>query len=156
MPFVHSFEELERTVDRERRQGKRIVTTNGCFDVLHLGHIRYLEEARKLGDLLIVGINSDDSVHRLKGPNRPLNPEADRAEVVAALRCVDYSFVFREDNPIRFVEQLKPDVHAKGGDYTMDRIVERPAVEAGGGRVVLLSWVEGRSTTGILQRLCGS
>ena len=152
MPFVASLDELKSIVAQERKKGKRIVTTNGCFDLLHLGHVRYLQEAQKLGDLLIVGINSDESVRRLKGENRPLNSETDRAEVVAALRWVDYTFVFREDNPVRFVEELKPDVHAKGGDYTLDRIIERKAVEAGGGKVVLLGMVKGKSTTGLINQ----
>lgn len=152
MPFVASLDELKSILAPERKKGKRIVTTNGCFDLLHLGHIRYLQEARNLGDLLIVGINSDESVRRLKGKDRPLNSETDRAEVVAALRCVDYTFIFREDNPVRFVEELKPDIHAKGGDYTMDRIIERKAVESGGGKVVLLGMVKGKSTTGLINR----
>ncbi len=152
MPFVASFDELKCIVARERKKGKRIVTTNGCFDLLHLGHVRYLQEAQKLGDVLVVGINSDASVRKLKGKDRPLNPETDRAEVVAALRCVDYTFIFHEDDPVRFVEELKPDVHAKGGDYTLDRIIERTAVESGGGKVVLLGMVKGKSTTGLINR----
>lgn len=152
MPFIASFHELKDIVAREKKKGKRIVTTNGCFDLLHLGHVRYLQEAKNLGDILIVGINSDDSVRRLKGKDRPLNSEQDRAELVAALRCVDYTFIFPEDNPVRFVEELKPDFHAKGGDYTLDRIIERAAVESGGGQVVLLRMVEGKSTTSLIER----
>lgn len=152
MPFVTSFNELKSIVAQERKKGKRIVTTNGCFDLLHLGHVRYLQEAQKLGDVLVVGINGDASVRKLKGKDRPLNSETDRAEVVAALRCVDYTFIFHEDDPVRFVEELKPDVHAKGGDYTLDRIIERTAVESGGGKVVLLGMVKGKSTTGLINR----
>ncbi|MEW6490841.1 MAG: D-glycero-beta-D-manno-heptose 1-phosphate adenylyltransferase [Thermodesulfobacteriota bacterium] len=141
-----------------RRAGERVVFTNGCFDLLHPGHVTYLEAARDLGDLLVVGLNSDESVRRLKGPARPILPQADRAAVLAGLRSVDYVVVFEEDTPLRLIEALLPHVLVKGGDWAVDRIVGREAVEAAGGRVAALPFVEGRSTTGIVERVlerCG-
>jgi D-glycero-beta-D-manno-heptose 1-phosphate adenylyltransferase len=135
-----------------RSQGKTLVTTNGCFDILHSGHVRYLADAAALGDLLVVGCNADEVVRRLKGPGRPVRDENDRARVVAALAVVDGAFIFREDDPRAFLEILKPDIHVKGGDYTKD-IIERETVERHGGRVEIVSFVKGFSTTSIVGRI---
>ncbi|RKY02827.1 D-glycero-beta-D-manno-heptose 1-phosphate adenylyltransferase, partial [Candidatus Poribacteria bacterium] len=120
---------LVEIVERERRAGKRIVTTNGCFDLLHVGHVRYLYEAKRLGDVLIVAINSDESVRRIKGPLRPIIPQEERAEMVAALEPVDYVTIFDEDTPIPLIKAIRPDFHVKGGDYKLDEMIEREAVE---------------------------
>jgi len=135
-------------------QGKSVVFTNGCFDLLHPGHVRYLEEARSLGDGLIVGVNTDASVARLgKGPGRPLTPEADRARVLAACACVDRVVLFAEDTPLALITLLTPDILVKGGDYPPDEIVGREVVLARGGRVVALPFVPGYSTTRLIDRL---
>jgi D-glycero-beta-D-manno-heptose 1-phosphate adenylyltransferase len=135
-----------------RAQGKTLVTTNGCFDIIHSGHVRYLTEAAGLGDLLVVGVNSDEVVGRLKGAGRPVRKEDDRTLVVAALAMVDGAFIFRENDPRRFLEVLQPDVHVKGGDYTKD-IIERETVESHGGRVAIVSYVNGFSTTSIVSKI---
>jgi rfaE bifunctional protein nucleotidyltransferase chain/domain len=135
-----------------RPRGQRVVFTNGCFDVLHRGHVEYLSAARALGDVLVVGLNSDDSVRRLKGPTRPVNPESDRAVVLAGLAAVDVVTVFDEDTPHRLISRLLPDLLVKGGDYTASEVVGAPEVEANGGRVVIIPLVAGRSTTSILCR----
>ena len=135
-------------------QGKSVVFTNGCFDLMHPGHVRYLEEARSLGDGLIVGVNTDASVARLgKGPGRPLTPEADRARVLAACACVDRVVLFAEDTPLALITLLTPDILVKGGDYPPDEIVGREVVLARGGRVVALPFVPGYSTTRLIDRL---
>ncbi|HEX8213691.1 MAG TPA: D-glycero-beta-D-manno-heptose 1-phosphate adenylyltransferase [Longimicrobium sp.] len=143
-------EELVARLGRPRRE--RVVFTNGCFDVLHRGHVEYLESARGLGDLLVVGLNTDDSVRRLKGPSRPVNPEDDRAYVLAGLAAVDYVTFFAEDTPRDLIVALLPDVLVKGGDYRKEDIVGGAEVEAAGGEVVVAPLVPGRSTTAILQR----
>ena len=136
-----------------KRNGKTVVFTNGCFDLLHPGHIRLLEQARALGDLLVVGINSDASVRRLKGEKRPLVPEAERAEVLAALEAVDCVTVFDEPTPRDLIQALLPDVLVKGGDWGPDEIVGREEVEAAGGRVASIPFVEGYSTTALIERM---
>jgi rfaE bifunctional protein nucleotidyltransferase chain/domain len=138
-----------------RAAGRRLVVTNGCFDILHVGHVTYLETARQLGDALLVGLNSDASVRALKGPGRPVNPQDDRAAVVAALECVSGVCIFQEVDACRFLAYAEPDVYVKGGDYTLDTLnpAERRIVEALGGRIVVLPLVPGRSTTALLQRL---
>ena len=136
-----------------RQAGKTVVFTNGCFDILHAGHVRYLTAARALGDILVVGLNSDESVGRLKGPGRPVNPAADRAEVLAALRAVDHVVVFAEATAEELVRRLHPDIYVKGGDYSMDRLPEAAIVQSYGGRTVLVPMVEGRSTTSVINRL---
>lgn len=139
---------------RTQAAGGRVVFTNGVFDLLHPGHVRYLAEARALGDLLIVGINADASVRRLqKGPDRPINPEWERAEVVAALACVDAAVIFPEDTPHAIVSALQPDVLVKGADWAADAIVGRDVVEARGGRVVRIALAPGYSTTAMVERL---
>lgn len=138
---------------QELRQGKRLVFTNGVFDILHAGHVRLLEAASKLGDLLVVGINSDVSVRSLgKGPNRPINREDDRAVVLSALRCVDAVLLFQEQTPELLIEKLRPDVHVKGGDYQEEDLPEAKIVRGYGGQVVILPLLEGRSTTSILEK----
>lgn len=138
---------------RELVGDKRIVFTNGCFDILHVGHIRYLRQAAELGDVLVIGLNSDASVRRLKGEGRPVNPEADRAEILAALKFVDYIVAFEEDTPLELIRAIQPDVLVKGGDYTPEQVVGRDIVEERGGRLVLIDFVAGRSTTGIIQKI---
>jgi rfaE bifunctional protein nucleotidyltransferase chain/domain len=137
----------------ERAAGKRIVFTNGCFDLMHVGHVRYLAAAREAGDLLVVAINDDASVQRLKGPERPLVPEAARAEVLAALAAVDYVTIFGEDTPAEVIAALLPDVLVKGADWAPDQVVGREVVEAHGGRVLLIPVVEGFSSTALVERL---
>ena len=134
--------------------GKKLVLTNGCFDLLHAGHIRYLEEARRLGDALIVAVNSDASVRELKGPDRPLNGELDRAEVLSALRCVDHVTVFTGKRVTEVIRALQPAIYAKGGDYTVETLDpgERSALVEAGTEIRLLSLVPGRSTTSLLER----
>jgi rfaE bifunctional protein nucleotidyltransferase chain/domain len=156
-------EGMSRVMDREafvryaeemRGAGKRIVFTNGVFDILHVGHVRYLEEARALGDVLLVGVNSDESVRRLKGPTRPVNVEAERAEVLMALRCVDAACVFEEDTPEELIRLVRPHIHVKGGDYkTPDALPETPLVRSLGGKVVILSQIPDRSTTRLILKI---
>lgn len=138
---------------RQKRNGRRVVFTNGCFDILHPGHIRSLEQARDLGDALIVGLNSDASVRQLKGPTRPMLPEQERAEILAALECVDAVVVYDDLTPREIIARLLPDVLVKGGDWASDKIVGREEVEAAGGRVVSAPVVPGYSTTDILQKI---
>jgi rfaE bifunctional protein nucleotidyltransferase chain/domain len=135
-----------------RARGATLVTTNGCFDLIHAGHVRYLAEAAVHGDLLVVGVNSDESTRRLKGPGRPIQDEKDRALVVASLKMVYAAFVFTEDDPRAFLEVLKPECHVKGGDYT-ENIIEKPVVEANGGTVRIVSYVAGRSTSEIIRAI---
>jgi D-beta-D-heptose 7-phosphate kinase/D-beta-D-heptose 1-phosphate adenosyltransferase len=141
-----------RAVRAAQRRGERVVFTNGCFDLLHVGHVRSLEQARGLGDRLVVALNSDASVRRLKGASRPLVPARQRAEVIAALGCVDFVVVFREDTPLRTIVALRPDLLAKGGDWSLDAIVGRAEVESWGGRVVRLRELRGVRTTAIVER----
>lgn len=137
-----------------RARGKRIVFTNGCFDLMHIGHTRYLQAAKSLGDLLVVGVNSDASVRSLeKAPDRPIVPEAQRAEVLAALGCVDFVVLFAEPDPGRLITAIQPDVLVKGGDWPLDKIVGREVVEARGGVVQTIPLVPGMSTTALLQRI---
>ena len=139
--------------ERLRAKGARLVFTNGVFDLLHDGHVRYLAEARALGDALVVAINSDRSVRELKGPDRPVFVEAERAEILAALRNVDYVVIFDDISPRGLIKQLLPDVLVKGGDYKIDEIHGREEVEAAGGRVISLPFVPGASTTSVLQKM---
>jgi D-beta-D-heptose 7-phosphate kinase/D-beta-D-heptose 1-phosphate adenosyltransferase len=148
-----SAEELAQQMEAHRSQGKRIVLTNGCFDVLHSGHTRYLNQAKQLGDILVVALNSDQSVRKLKGPGRPINGEADRAAVIAALSCVDYVTVFDTATAIPLIQRLRPEVYAKGGDYAPEMLEETAAVEACGGRVAILDYVAERSTTAVVKRI---
>jgi D-beta-D-heptose 7-phosphate kinase/D-beta-D-heptose 1-phosphate adenosyltransferase len=144
---------LATRVEFWREQGKRIVFTNGCFDILHRGHVQYLHRAKGLGDVLIVGVNSDDGIRRLKGPDRPINSLDDRIQVLAALGCVDLLIGFDEDTPCELIRHVKPDVFVKGGDYTRDRLPEAALVEEFGGKVHILPFLAERSTTGIIARI---
>jgi rfaE bifunctional protein nucleotidyltransferase chain/domain len=150
---VVSQDELVTQVGPSRRKGRRVVMTNGCFDLLHPGHVKCLEAARSLGDLLVVAINSDASVRRLKGAGRPVMPEAERAEVLAALAAVDFVTVFDEDTPQQIIARVLPDVLVKGGDWGPDQIVGRAEVEAAGGRVVTIPVEPGYSTSALLERI---
>jgi D-beta-D-heptose 7-phosphate kinase/D-beta-D-heptose 1-phosphate adenosyltransferase len=148
--------ERERLVELVRQlkaAGRKVAFTNGCFDVLHVGHVRCLRQARSLGEALVVGLNSDASVHAIKGPSRPLQHEEERAEILASLECVDYVTLFDEDTPEDLIRAVLPDVLAKGGDWAPDQIVGRDIVEAAGGTVISIPVVTGRSSTDILTRL---
>lgn len=151
---VTTREELASLLAERRRQQQRVVFTNGCFDLMHIGHIRYLQAARNLGDVLVVGVNSDSSVRTLnKGTDRPIVPDVQRAEVLAALACVDYVVIFPEPDPGALIATLQPDILVKGGDWPVDRIVGRETVEARGGRVQTIPLVPGVSTTTLVQRI---
>jgi rfaE bifunctional protein nucleotidyltransferase chain/domain len=145
---------IER-VQEARKSGARIILTNGCFDVLHVGHVRYLAGARALGDVLVVGVNSDEQVARLKGPGRPVMPENERAEIIGALESVTYVTIFDEPTVEELLLALKPDVHAKGSDYTEDTVPERAVVRSYGGRVAIVGDNKDHSTSAILERLGG-
>jgi rfaE bifunctional protein nucleotidyltransferase chain/domain len=149
------WEQLPAWRERLRVQGRKLVVTNGCFDLLHRGHVAYLESARELGDALLVGLNSDASVRDLKGPDRPVNSEDDRAVVLAALECVDRVCIFTERTALGFLAAVQPDVYAKGGDYTLDTINqdERRLVEKLGGQVAVVPGAPGKSTTRLLEKL---
>jgi D-beta-D-heptose 7-phosphate kinase/D-beta-D-heptose 1-phosphate adenosyltransferase len=150
---ILSIDELRAERARLRAVGSRLVFTNGCFDILHVGHVRYLSAARRLGDVLLVAINSDRAVRELKGESRPVMNEAERAEILAALRAVDYVTIFDDVSPRALIADVLPDVLVKGGDYALDEIHGREEVEAAGGRVLSLPFVEGASTSGIIERL---
>ena len=151
---IYHRSELTSRLQQARTDGDVVVTTNGCFDVLHLGHLRYLQAARQLGDLLVVAVNSDSSVRQLKGENRPLVPEAERAEMLAGLECVDYVVIFPELTPIDLLSELKPSIHVKGGDYKLEQLVERGVVEVNGGKVIVGLNVPGKSTTNLIEVIC--
>lgn len=147
-------EHVISAIEQARAQGRRIVFTNGCFDLMHVGHTRYLQAAKALGDVLVVGVNSDASVRSLdKAPDRPIVPESQRAEVVAALGCVDFVVIFPEPDPGRLIAALQPDVLVKGGDWAVENIIGRDIVEARGGLVRIIPLVPGQSTTSLLQRI---
>lgn len=156
MRKVLSIAEAVALVEHLRHAGKEIVFTNGVFDLLHPGHVRYLQEARREGDALIVAVNSDRSVRAIKGPSRPVNAEAERAEVVAALACVAAVVVFDDDTPREVIQRLQPDVLVKGADWASDAIVGRDTVEATGGRVVRIPIAEGHSTSAIIKKIQGT
>jgi D-beta-D-heptose 7-phosphate kinase/D-beta-D-heptose 1-phosphate adenosyltransferase len=151
--YVGALDRFLPRLDFYRQQGRRVVFTNGCFDILHRGHITYLNRARTLGDVLVVGVNSDDSIRRLKGPGRPINTLEDRVQVLAALSSIDHIVPFGEDTPCDLVRALRPDVFVKGGDYTRDRLPEAAVVESYGGVVQILPFLPDRSTTGIIERI---
>ncbi len=145
--------DLERIIRRLRDEGKRIVFTNGCFDLFHVGHLRYLEEARALGDVLVVGVNSDPSVRRLKGPKRPILPAGERAEVLSGLECVDFVTIFHELDPSRLIALLRPHLLVKGGDWTKETVVGRELVEGWGGEIRIIPLVEGASTSQLIETI---
>ena len=153
MNKIYSREKLKKIIDRLRKEGKKIVFTNGCFDILHVGHTRYLEEAKKQGDVLVLGLNSDDSVRSLKGEKRPVIPENERADVVSALESVDFVTIFPELTPLELIEYLKPDVLVKGGDWKEEQVVGRKSVEKWGGRVIIIPEIKGSSTTNVIEKI---
>ena len=152
---IKTLEEIKGIIDRAKLEGKRVVLANGCFDILHVGHVRYLEDAKRHGDLLVVAVNSDSSVKKLKGPERPYMPDVERAEIVAALGCVDYVFIFEDTRLDRIIAYLKPDFQAKGTDYTPETVPERETVESYGGRVIICGDPKNHSTTQLLEVLRG-
>lgn len=152
---IIAWNELPAWRKRLRASGKQLVVTNGCFDLLHLGHVTYLEKARNFGDALLLGVNGDDAVRGLKGPGRPVNSESDRAAVLAALQSVDGVCIFTDTTAVKFLASAQPDIYVKGGDYTLETLNqdERRAVESAGGRIVLVPFVPGKSTTGLLEKI---
>lgn len=150
---IKNREELHRIIQDLKTKRKRVVFTNGCFDLLHVGHIRYLEKARTLGDVLVVGLNTDRSVQTIKGPLRPILPEEERAEVLSGLGCVDYVTLFDEPTPLQLITFLKPDVLVKGGDWTKETVVGREVVEESGGEVIILPFIEGSSSSNIIETI---
>lgn len=153
MNKIVTLDALQRVVEKLRKEGRTIVFTNGCFDLLHPGHVTYLSKARHMGDVLVVGLNSDRSVQEIKGRSRPILNQHERCQVMAALESVDFVTVFDEDNPLQLIKTILPNVLVKGGDWELDEIVGRTEVEAAGGRVVSLPYEPGQSTTGIIQRI---
>jgi rfaE bifunctional protein nucleotidyltransferase chain/domain len=151
MEKIRALEEVVQVRHRLRAEGKKVVFTNGCFDILHAGHVRYLNQARAFGDALVIGLNTDLSVRRNKGDDRPVIPEMERAEVLAALACVDYIFLFDDPTPQRVIDAIVPDILVKGADWSPDNIVGRETVEADGGKVCNVPLVDGASTTGIIE-----
>jgi D-beta-D-heptose 7-phosphate kinase/D-beta-D-heptose 1-phosphate adenosyltransferase len=145
--------ELIRIILELKAKRKRIVFTNGCFDLLHIGHVRYLEEAKALGDVLVVGVNSDTSVRKLKGPKRPILPEEERAEILSGLGCVDYVTLFNERDPLKLITSLHPDVLVKGGDWPKEQVVGREVVERSGGEVVIIPFVGKASTSNLIETI---
>jgi rfaE bifunctional protein nucleotidyltransferase chain/domain len=153
MGQVVNRDELAKLADKLRAEGKKIVATNGCFDLLHVGHVRILQASKKLGDVLIVGLNSDQSTKRLKGPERPINSENDRAEILTSLSCIDYVSIFEEDTAVEFLKAAKPHIYVKGSDYQQGTLPEAPIVESLGGRIELVQLVPGKSTTSIVEKM---
>jgi len=150
---IKTLEELKEVVKELKDKNKITITTNGVFDILHLGHIKYLQEAKKLGDVLIVAINSDSSVKQIKGPERPINSEQSRAEVLSALSFVDYVIIFNESDPVNVLSDIKPNIHVKGGDYKIDEIIEKDIVEKNNGKIVLIPEIKGYSTTDLINKI---
>ncbi|MBQ9615170.1 MAG: D-glycero-beta-D-manno-heptose 1-phosphate adenylyltransferase [Selenomonadaceae bacterium] len=148
-------EDIASFCETLRRGGKKIVFTNGCFDILHAGHVRYLAAARALGDCLVLGLNTDASVRRIKGPERPINSEEDRAEVADALKAVDYVVLFDEPTAEQVIGKVRPDIYVKGGDYTLETLPEAKIVQSYGGRVEFIALVAGRSTTNVIEKIKG-
>jgi D-beta-D-heptose 7-phosphate kinase/D-beta-D-heptose 1-phosphate adenosyltransferase len=150
---IQSIPRMKKILDGLKKQGKKIVFTNGCFDILHVGHVRYLTQARKLGDILVVGLNTDRSVRAIKGKKRPIVSENERAEVLSALEVVDYVVLFDEPDPLRLITALKPTILVKGADWSMDKIIGRDVVEQSGGKVVRVPLVPGSSSTGVIEKI---
>jgi glycerol-3-phosphate cytidylyltransferase len=150
---ILSAEQAAVLSEKEKQNGKTVVFTNGCFDILHSGHVTYLEQAKALGDILILGLNSDKSVKSIKGPERPINNETDRAIVIAALESIDYVVIFEEDTPIELLKKIKPNIQAKGGDYVAEELPEFPIVTGFGGTINILPFVAGKSTTSTLEKI---
>lgn len=146
-------ENLADFVSKLHKSGKTVVATNGCFDILHVGHVRYLQQTKSFADYSIILLNSDKSVRSIKGPTRPINNEQDRAEILCALSCVDYVVLFDEDSPRNLLDEIKPDVYTKGADYTMDTLPEADIMKKNGTRVEFISFVEGKSTTKLIEQI---
>ena len=146
-------EEITQLIKSLHNEGKTVVTTNGCFDIQHVGHVRYLQKTKSFADTLIVLLNSDKAVRSIKGPTRPINNENDRAEILCALSCVDYVVMFDEDSPRNLLDEMKPDVYTKGADYTMETLPEADIMRKNGTRVEFISFVEGKSTTRIINKV---
>ena len=155
MGTVLTRDSLAAHIDQLRGQGKRIVSTNGCFDILHVGHVRILKQSKELGDILVVGINSDASVKKLKGEDRPINSQDDRAELLSSLECVDIVSIFDEGTPVEFLKVVKPNIHVKGADYKPQDLEETPVVESFGGEVKILPLVPQKSTTSLVDKIRG-
>ena len=152
---IKSLKQLVKIRSRLKKEGKKVVFTNGCFDILHRGHIECLRKARSFGDVLIIGLNSDSSVRKIKGDKRPIFSQNDRAEILASLETVDYVLIFNEETPYKVIASLVPDVLVKGGDYGKDEIVGKDIVESSGGRVIRVKQIPGRSTKNIIRRITG-
>jgi len=150
---IKSQKDLKEILENLKRQGRTIVFTNGCFDILHYGHVKYLEDAKAEGDILVVAVNSDDSLKKIKGSGRPIINEADRLRMIAALESVDYVLLFCEDTPLKAIEDLKPDMLVKGEDWVEDKIVGSGMIKNSGGRVVRIPLVKDRSTSGIISKI---
>ncbi|MCD4795724.1 MAG: D-glycero-beta-D-manno-heptose 1-phosphate adenylyltransferase [Candidatus Cloacimonetes bacterium] len=150
---LKTWDEISIIVNKQKQKGKKIVFTNGCFDILHAGHIKYLQEAKELGDILIIGLNSDDSIKRLKGKERPINSQTDRAVVLGGLSSVDYVVIFQEDTPLNLIKHIKPDILVKGGDWKVEEIVGSDIVLSYNGQVKSLSFIEQISTSLIIKKI---
>ena len=153
MGQVVSREDILDIVENLKKQGKRTVFTNGCFDILHIGHVRYLKKSAKFGDIMIIGLNSDASVKRLKGESRPINNELDRAELLSELGFVDYVVIFEEDTPEALLDEIKPNIYTKGADYTIETLPEASVVLKNGGKVEFIDLVAGKSTTNVIKKI---
>ncbi len=153
--IIKNRETLKKVVEELKKSGLKIVFTNGCFDILHVGHVKYLNDAKKLGDILIVGVNSDESIKRLKGSERPINCLEDRMYILDNLKCVDFVVPFWEDDPRELIKIIKPHYHVKGSDYKNKTLIERELVENFGGKIVFIDLVEGKSTTKIIEKIRG-
>ena len=151
--IIEDWDKLTNELNELKSQGKRIIFTNGCFDILHLGHVSYLKQAKELGDILVLALNTDDSVKKLKGDSRPINNQQDRALVINELKSIDYVTFFSEDTPYNIIKTLKPNIIAKGGDYSPEQVVGKDIVERYGGKVEIIPFVEGKSTTNIVNRM---
>jgi D-beta-D-heptose 7-phosphate kinase/D-beta-D-heptose 1-phosphate adenosyltransferase len=147
---------LVAAVKALKKSGKKIVFTNGCYDLLHAGHVRFLKAAKKMGDVLLLALNSDSSVRRIKGPKRPITPQAERAELMAGLSCVDLVTIFNEADPLKIIKDVKPDVLVKGGDWPLDKIIGADIVRANGGKVKNIKYLKGKSTTNIIKKVLES
>ena len=150
---IKTLNELIRIVHKLKSENKKIITTNGVFDILHYGHVKYLEDAKKLGDVLIVGVNTDKSVKENKGDKRPINNEKSRLSVLAALKSVDYAFLFDEKEPSSWINKIKPNIHVKAGDYKLSQIIEKDAVENNGGKIVIAKAEKDYSTTNLINKI---
>ena len=153
MGQVVSKKEILNIIENLKKEGKTTVFTNGCFDILHIGHVRYLKESAKCADILIIGLNSDSSVKRLKGETRPINNESDRAELLSELGFVDYVVIFEQDSPVELLDEIKPDVYTKGADYTVETLPEAETVLKNGGRIEFVNLVAGKSTTNVIKKI---